>query len=230
LSQAPEHSAHELAARQLRVEHAPRREHPDHPPDPHEPDVRIDGDLGELRTERQQAVRCVERWRRPAAQCLDDRLPVALHHHGAGLTASEAVPARDAPVAHLDRRWVGPVQGRAWIRDLQGDYLVVQRRCRGVHCGAHHARARRPDRRRGVRQVRVARFEPHRAQREAEAVGGDLRHGRQDSGPELLGTGLDDGAAVGVEPCPCVLGRHEQRHRVRGGGHAGADQPVAVMA
>src|SRR5207253_4392082 len=54
LAQTPEHPAHELAARELRIEHSSGGEDAEHAPDTYEAQIRIDGDLRELRTERQQ--------------------------------------------------------------------------------------------------------------------------------------------------------------------------------
>ncbi len=66
------------------------------------------------------------------------------------------------------------------------------------------------------------------SQIDAEPVRRHLRHHGGRPGAELLGRGLHDRAAVGVQVRAGALGVHEERDGVPGGGHAGADQPVPV--
>lgn len=73
----------------------------------------------------------------------------------------------------------------------------------------------------------VAEPEGHRADGQAEGVGGDLGHGGVGAWAHVTGRRFDQCAAVGVQPYP-GLGRGAEGV-VDGGRHAGADQPVAVV-
>ena len=161
LADAPEHAAHQLAARELRVEHPAGREHAEHPADPDEPEIRVDGDLGELGAERQQPVRRVQRRRRPAAERLRVEPAVALQQVGVAVADAGRRGQDQATVLDLDRGRVGAVQRRLLVGDRHADQLIAQRDRGVVHGRADHPGAGRPDRRRGVRQIGVAGLEPH---------------------------------------------------------------------
>ena len=80
----------------------------------------------------------------------------------------------------------------------------------------------------GGRVIGVADLHARIAKADAERVGGHLGQHRRHAGAEFLRGGLHDGGAVGVQLSAGPLSAHEERHRVRGGGHPRADQPVPV--
>ncbi len=228
LAHAPEHAAHELAARRHRVQDAARRECSGHLPDADNAEVGVDRDPGELGAKCEQPERRVKRGWIPAPDGFGIGHEVAPHQAAVGLGGAGVVrehyPAagRDYPAR------VGAVQRRLAVADSQPDELVAQ--CdRGVMYGTadHHRAARAHGRRRGW-QVGVAELESDIMQIEAETVGCHLGHHGRHPGPELLGGGLHDGGAVGVHASPGALRVHDERDRKSGCGHPGADQPVPV--
>jgi len=114
------------------------------------------------------------------------------------------------------------------VGDGEGDDLLAQVVRRLVHSGADHHRARRADGRGDVRQIAVAELVANGFERQPERVGGDLGHHRPDAGAELRRSRFDYSTAVAVDAGPRLLFGHEQRDWVAGGGHAVADQPIAV--
>ena len=120
------------------------------------------------------------------------------------------------------------MQWGLWVGHGEGDQLVADRGAGVVHGGADHHRAVGADGRPGARQAGVAELDPDVAQLDAKRVGGDLGQHGGCAGAEFLGGGLHDGGAVGVQVGAGALGAHEERDRVGGGGHAGADEPVPV--
>ena len=203
---------------------------PSQPADADEAELRVDGDLGELRAEREQPVRRVERRRAPGA----DRL-------GVGHVVARQQLARRcrlAPGRSEDVRRPLRDRHRAGRGAVQRRLLDRRRPARSA------ARAARVPAAWTAELTMPAPAEPTAAvllgrsvspawnsivaERDAERVGADLgRHGEH-AGAELLRRGLHDGAAVGVDAGPRPLLGHEERDRVRRGRHAGADQPVAV--
>ena len=218
----------------LRVEHAAGRERADHPPHAHEAELRVDGDLGELRAEGQQAVRRVERRRAPAA----DRLGVG--HAGCARAARRrSRRVRPSRQRHAGRRATSTPRGRRRAAasrrraTASATSRVAQRGRRGVHGGADHRRAGRADRGRGVRAGRVSPAAEARPRSSGTPSASAptcviiVPH----AGAELRRAGLRRRAL------PSAYTRARARcagmksgDRVGGGGHAGADQPVAVAA
>ena len=84
------------------------------------------------------------------------------------------------------------------------------------------------DGRAAARQAGVTELHPDIAEPDAERVGSHLGQYGGHAGAELLGGGLHDRGAVGVQVSPGALGPHEERHWIGGGGHPGTDQPVPV--
>ena len=91
---------------------------------------------------------------------------------------------------------------------------------RGAHRRAHRRQRRRAARERRVRPARrVAELHLDAVEREAELLGGDLRHRRPRAGADVLHRGDDVRAAVGADADPCVA-RAARRRRTRSGWRA----------
>ena len=228
LAHSPQHAAHELAAGGPGVEDPAGSERAGHVPDPDDAELGVDGDLRELGAEGQQPVRGVQRRRVPAADGLGVGHPVPAHQGGVGLAGAGIAGKHQPPAGRGDRSGVGAVKRGLRVGDGHRDQLVADRGAGVVHGGTDHHRAVGADRRAGARQAGVAELDPDVAQLDAERVGGDLGQHGGGAGAKFLGGGLHDGGAVGVQVSAGPLGPHEERDRVGGGRHAGADEPVPV--
>src|SRR4029077_6012055 len=154
--------------------------------------------------------------------------PVPAHQGGVRLAGAGIGGQHQSAAGRGDRGGVGGVQRGLRVGDSERDQLVADRGAGVVHGGTDHHRAVGADGRPGGGQASVAELDPDVAQLDAERVGGDLGQHGGGAGAEFLGGGRADGGAGGVQGGAGPLGPHEERDRVGGGGHAGADEPVPV--
>ena len=223
----PQHPAHQLAAGEQRVQHATGREGADEPAHAHEPELGVDRDLGELRAEGQQPVGAVEGRRAPAP---------------GRLRVGEVVAGQDVAVAVLraggrgqdaggdDRSVLGSAPCSGDPASPTASSTSWERSAVPAACTAELIIPAPAEPTADVafgRSLSPA-WKTTALGSRPERVGGDLRGHRQRAGPELDGRHLHDRAAVGVQARPRPLLGHEERDRVGGRGHAGADQPVPV--
>src|SRR5207247_4418337 len=113
------------AARELRIEHSSGGEDAEHAPDTYEAQIRIDGDLRELRTERQQPTRGVERRRPPATNRFGVRPTVAREQLGVALADIWVVAQREPPILGVDGARIGTVERGLLVGDGESDDLLA---------------------------------------------------------------------------------------------------------
>jgi hypothetical protein len=141
LTEPPQHPAHELAAGGLGVQDSAGGEGADHPPDPDESEVGVDGDLRELGPEGRHRVAGVRAGGVPASQRFDVFPEIAVKQVAVALADLGLVAQRHPAVADDHGARVGAVQGEA---ELVGQF--VHRGLHREHPGrlAGAARERRP--------------------------------------------------------------------------------------
>src|SRR4029077_8991354 len=118
--------AHELAARELWVEHSAGGEDAEHAPNTYEAQVGIGSDLRELGAERQQPVRGVERRRPPATDRFGVGPSVATEQIGIALADILFVAQRESPILDVDRARIGTMERGLLVGDGQVDDLLAQ--------------------------------------------------------------------------------------------------------
>ncbi|MNX83546.1 hypothetical protein D3C86_1153130 [compost metagenome] len=171
---APQH----LATGGLRVEDPPRGEGPDEAGDPDGPEVGIDLDLGELRTEGMGGPAVFLVTGHGLALCAHGRNSVSPQQVAIGLATRRIIAMHQVTRRGDELARIHFVQGRGWIAPRHVPQLVEGGLGGERHGGAHAGGGLGPARDGRLGQVRIAELEAHPIRRQAEHVGCHLRQHR----------------------------------------------------